>query len=111
MMRRIVVRVGWRRAGWRLGRGGAGRAGGWTGRDGPGRGRVIRQGLGVAGLWVWDVGVVGADGRGRVLGDPIGAQGLLEPYGQGGGGVGPLWLGSVKSNFGHTQAAAGVAGV
>ncbi|QNP67577.1 SDR family NAD(P)-dependent oxidoreductase [Streptomyces genisteinicus] len=87
-----------------------GASNGLTAPNGPSQERVIRQALAAAGLAPSDVDAVEGHGTGTPLGDPIEAEALLATYGQG-RTDGPLWLGSVKSNFGHTQAAAGVAGV
>ncbi|MFF7977233.1 SDR family NAD(P)-dependent oxidoreductase [Streptomyces sp. NPDC007905] len=87
-----------------------GASNGLTAPNGPSQERVIRQALANAGLTPADVDAVEGHGTGTPLGDPIEAEALLATYGQNRQN-GPLWLGSIKSNFGHTQAAAGVAGV
>ncbi|AOR30864.1 hypothetical protein BFF78_07175 [Streptomyces fodineus] len=87
-----------------------GASNGLTAPNGPSQERVIRQALAGAGLSPSDVDAVEGHGTGTPLGDPIEAEALLATYGQNREN-GPLWLGSIKSNFGHTQAAAGVAGV
>ncbi|MGV4987466.1 SDR family NAD(P)-dependent oxidoreductase [Streptomyces sp. NRAIS4] len=87
-----------------------GASNGLTAPNGPSQERVIRQALAGAGLSPSDVDAVEGHGTGTPLGDPIEAEALLATYGRNREN-GPLWLGSIKSNFGHTQAAAGVAGV
>ena len=66
---------------------------------------VIRMKVVDAGLSAGEVDAVEAHGTGTTLGDPIEAQALLATYGQERSKMGPLLLGSVKSNIGHTQAA------
>ncbi|MBW5422663.1 SDR family NAD(P)-dependent oxidoreductase [Streptomyces sp. BG9H] len=87
-----------------------GASNGLTAPNGPSQERVIRQALANSALSPADVDAVEGHGTGTPLGDPIEAEALLATYGQNREN-GPLWLGSIKSNFGHTQAAAGVAGV
>ena len=88
-----------------------GASNGLTAPSGRSQERVIRAALASAGLEPRDVDVVEAHGTGTTLGDPIEAQALIGVFGSGRDGVGPLRVGSLKSNIGHSQAAAGVGGV
>ncbi|MER5206218.1 polyketide synthase [Streptomyces sp. NPDC002825] len=74
----------------------------------PGKIRVIRQALDLAGLTGAEVGYMETHGVGIPLNDEIEATALTEglgPYGR------PLAVGSVKASVGHTSHAAGLAGL
>ncbi|KAI0121285.1 polyketide synthase [Xylariales sp. AK1849] len=88
-----------------------GRSASLTTPSGPAQQRLIRTALSAARLQPDDIDYVEAHGTGTKLGDPIEATSLAEVFSSSRTNVGPLWIGSAKSNIGHTQAAAGLVGL
>lgn len=87
-------------------------AAGLTVPSGPAQQRLVRTALAVSGLTPGDIDYVEAHGTGTKLGDPIEGAALAGVFGGSRpADLGPLWIGSAKSNLGHTQAAAGLAGM
>jgi amino acid adenylation domain-containing protein len=82
---------------------------GLTVPNGMAQERLIRKALDAAGVQPNEIDYVEAHGTGTPLGDPIEVQALARVFGK--GRVGPLLIGSVKSNFGHLESAAGIAGL
>ena len=70
---------------------------------------VLRSAWTQAGVSPAAVSFVETHGPGTILGDPIEASALGEVFAP--GRVGPLQIGSVKTNLGHLEAAAGMAGL
>jgi acyl transferase domain-containing protein/acyl carrier protein len=85
-----------------------GRSNGLTAPNPEAQQRLIGQVLGQAKLTPGVVGYIEAHGTGTPLGDPIEFAALAASLG---GGGGPCWVGSVKTNIGHLEAAAGIAGL
>lgn len=89
-----------------------GRSNGLTAPNGESQKALLRAAYRTSGIEPTALGYVEAHGTGTLLGDPIEATALgeflLETDRD---GVGPLPIGSVKSNLGHLEAAAGLAGV
>lgn len=88
-----------------------GRSGGLTVPSGPAQKRLICRALARAKLRPQDVDYVEAHGTGTPLGDPIELNALGSVYAGNRDGIGPLRIGSVKTNLGHLEAAAGMAGL
>lgn len=87
-------------------------AAGLTVPSGPAQQKLIQTALAASRLAPGDVDYIEAHGTGTKLGDPIEGTALADVFrGSRPAEAGPLWIGSVKSNFGHTQAAAGMAGL
>ncbi|KAJ6439257.1 hypothetical protein O9K51_07142 [Purpureocillium lavendulum] len=90
-----------------------GRSASLTTPSGTAQQRLIRDALASSRLEPGDVDYIEAHGTGTKLGDPIEGEALAAVF-RGSRSVadmGPLWVGSAKSNIGHTQAAAGLVGV
>jgi myxalamid-type polyketide synthase MxaB len=85
-----------------------GRSSGLTVPSGPAQQALIREALANAGLKPADVSYVEAHGTGTAVGDPIEVGALAGVFA---GRLGPLLIGSVKSNVGHLEWAAGVCGL
>ncbi|WP_051807094.1 type I polyketide synthase [Streptomyces sp. NRRL F-2664] len=75
------------------------------------QGDVIRAALRQAGVPARDIGYVELHGTGTRRGDRLEAEALGGVFGAGREGVGPLRVGSVKTNIGHLEGAAGIAGL
>lgn len=88
-----------------------GRSGGLTAPNGAAQETVIRAALARAGLTPDEVSYLEAHGTGTALGDPIEILALAGVFRGRAEGLGPLTIGSLKSNVGHLEAAAGVASV
>ncbi len=88
-----------------------GKSSGLTAPNGPSQEAVLRAALADAGMGVDDLQYIESHGTGTALGDPIEAGALARVFAERSHEVGPLWIGSVKSNLGHLESAAGIAGL
>jgi amino acid adenylation domain-containing protein len=88
---------------------------GFTAPSVQGQAEVIRQALQTAGVGAETIGYVEAHGTGTAVGDPIEVAGLAQAFcpafEQGPCTLGPVALGSIKTNLGHLDAAAGISGL
>ncbi|MFD6227315.1 type I polyketide synthase [Streptomyces sp. NPDC060232] len=75
------------------------------------QGGVIRAALRQAGVAARDIGYVELHGTGTPRGDRLEAEALGGVFAAGREAVGPLRVGSVKTNIGHLEGAAGIAGL
>ncbi|MEU6396012.1 type I polyketide synthase [Streptomyces cinnamoneus] len=75
------------------------------------QGDVIRAALRQAGVPARDIGYVELHGTGTRRGDQLEAEALGAVFADGREAVGPLRVGSVKTNIGHLEGAAGIAGL
>ncbi|MGW6782372.1 type I polyketide synthase [Streptomyces sp. NPDC054987] len=75
------------------------------------QGDVIRAALRQAGVAARDIGYVELHGTGTPVGDRLEAEALGGVFAAGREDVGPLRVGSVKTNIGHLEGAAGIAGL
>ncbi|MFE1897189.1 type I polyketide synthase [Streptomyces yangpuensis] len=75
------------------------------------QGDVIRAALRQAGVPASDIGYVELHGTGTRRGDRLEAEALGGVFAAGREAVGPLRVGSVKTNIGHLEGAAGIAGL
>ncbi|WP_217245822.1 SDR family NAD(P)-dependent oxidoreductase, partial [Streptomyces sp. AC602_WCS936] len=87
-----------------------GGTGGYTVPNPRAQAALIEATLRRAGTDPWTVGYVEAHGTGTELGDPVELRALALAFEEA-GRVGPVRVGSVKSNIGHGEAAAGIAGL
>lgn len=87
-----------------------GGGGGLTVPNGVIQEKLIREALANAGVTPDAIQYVEAHGSGTKLGDPQEVNALANVFSRR-NGIGPVLVGSVKSNIGHTESAAGIAGL
>lgn len=88
-----------------------GRSNGLTAPNGKAQEKVLRAALEDARLEPARVSYIEAHGTGTPLGDPIELEAIGRVMSGAREGVGPVLIGTLKSNIGHTESASGVAGV
>jgi len=88
-----------------------GRSGGLTAPSGRAQVALLKEAYRRAGVTVDEIGMIEAHGTGTSLGDPIEMEALGEVFRGRTKGLGPVAVGSVKTNLGHAEAASGIAGL
>ena len=88
-----------------------GRSNGLSAPNGPAQEQAILDSLADASLDGSQIGYVEAHGTGTKLGDPIEMEAIKHIYCQSPRAIGPLRVGSAKTNIGHTESAAGIVGL
>ncbi|UZO79161.1 amino acid adenylation domain-containing protein [Aquimarina sp. ERC-38] len=88
-----------------------GQSQGFTAPSGNAQQQVIRKALSDARVSPSDIDYIESHGTGTTLGDTIEIEALSQVFNDSRNGLGPLLVGSVKTNIGHTESAAGIAGL
>jgi len=88
-----------------------GRSAGLTAPNSHAQSALLRDAYRNADVALDEVGMIEAHGTGTSLGDPIEMEALGDVFGNRSSRLGPIAVGSVKTNLGHTEAASGMAGL